>query len=192
MSQSENTNRLVSASISGMGRRMWGAAMLRAETYEEVEADRSANLQAFGVVLLSSVSAGVGSLSNSGGAGILYAIAAALAGWWVWAYLTYLVGTRLLPVAGTRADHGELLRTIGFSSTPGLFFVLALIAPLASFVFVLCGIWMLAAMVVAVRQALDYEGAGGTLRALCVCAIGLPIYVLIFAVSLLILGPWPL
>ena len=59
MSQSENTNRLVSASISGMGRRMWGAAMLRAETYEEVEADRSANLQAFGVVLLSSVSAGV-------------------------------------------------------------------------------------------------------------------------------------
>ncbi|MGE4652393.1 MAG: YIP1 family protein [Myxococcota bacterium] len=192
MSQRESTNRMASASISAMSRRMWGAAMLRAEAYEEVEADQSANRQAFAVVLLSSVSAGVGSLSNSGGSGVIYAIAAALVGWWVWAYITYLVGTRLLPVAGTRADHGELLRTIGFSSTPGLFFILALIPPLSSLVFVLCGIWMLAGMVVAVRQALDYEGAGGTLRAVCVCAIGFPIYVLLFAFSLLLLGPWPM
>ena len=127
MSQRESTNRTASASFSAMSRRMWGAAMLRAEAYEEVEADQSANRQAFAVVLLSSVSAGVGSLSNSGGSGVLYAIAAALVGWWVWAYITYLVGTRLLPVAETRADHGELLRTIGFSSTPGLFCILALI-----------------------------------------------------------------
>ncbi len=52
--------------------------------------------------------------------------------------------------------------------------------------------WMLVAMVIAVRQALDYEGPGGTLRALAVCAIGFPIYALLVALALLVLGPWPI
>jgi hypothetical protein len=50
---------------------------------------------------------------------------------------------------------------------------------------------MLVAMVIAVRQALDYEGPGGTLRAIAVCAIGFPLYALIVAVALLVTGPWP-
>jgi len=53
-------------------------------------------------------------------------------------------------------------------------------------------IWMLVAMIVAVRQALDYEGGGATGRAILVCAIGFPVYLLIVAVTLLMLGPWPI
>ena len=93
----------------------------------------------------------------------------ALVGWYIWAYLTYFIGTKLLPEAQTTADHGELLRTIGFSSSPGLIRILGIIPGLTNLVFTVAGIWMLIAMVIAVRQALDYTS---TLRAVGVCLIG--------------------
>jgi hypothetical protein len=48
------------------------------------------------------------------------------------------------------------LRTIGFSSSPGLIRVLGIIPGLTEIVFLVASIWMLVAMVIAVRQALDY------------------------------------
>ncbi len=175
-----------------LGRRMLRAALLDVDTYEEVEADRSANGQAVAVVVLASGAAGLGSLENNGWAGIGIITAAALAGWWLWAGLTLLIGTRILPGPATVADLGELLRTLGFASAPGVLMVLALIPPIAWLVYPACGLWMLVAMVIAVRQALDYEGGGGTLRAVAVCAIGFPVYMLLLTVALLAIGPWPI
>ena len=100
---------------------------------------------------------------------MLMAVIAALVGWYIWAYLTYLIGTKLLPEPQTKADHKELLRTVGFSSSPGLIRVLGIIPGLANIVFSIAAIWMLVAMVIAVRQALDYKS---TLRTIGVCAIG--------------------
>ncbi|MCK5014919.1 MAG: hypothetical protein KAS66_13995, partial [Candidatus Omnitrophica bacterium] len=77
--------------------------------------------------------------------------------------------TKFLPEAQTKADHGELLRTIGFSSSPGLIRVLGIIPIFTKLVFTVAGIWMLIAMVIAVRQALDYKSTG---RAVGVCIIG--------------------
>jgi hypothetical protein len=171
---------------------MRGAALLDAETYEEVESDRTANRQALMVVLVSAIAAGIGSIENGGLKGILYFAPAAHAGWWVWAYLTYMIGTRLLPRPETVADHGELLRTIGFSAAPGVLLVLGVIPHVALFLFPLCGLWMCVAMVVGVRQALDYDGSGATGRAIAVCLLGFPIYAAIVMVALLILGPWPI
>jgi hypothetical protein len=99
----------------------------------------------------------------------------------VWAFITYFVGTRILPGAKTQADIGQLLRTIGFSATPGLLRVLEIIPVLGTLVAFVASVWMLVAMVVAVRQALDYESTG---RAVGVCLIG---FVLNFAV-LFVLG----
>ncbi|MCK5255192.1 MAG: hypothetical protein KAQ81_04155, partial [Deltaproteobacteria bacterium] len=96
------------------------AAKLDVNLYEEVEADKSAMGQAMTVVVISSVAAGLGSIAKVGIGGILMGTIAALIGWYVWAYITYLIGTKILPESQTRADHGELLRTIGFSSSPGL------------------------------------------------------------------------
>lgn len=168
--------------------RMRRAALLDPQLYEEVEADRAATGQALLVVLISAVAAGIGSFDNSGPAGIFWSSVAALVGWYVWAYVTYFIGTRLLPAHETVADHGELLRTIGFSSAPGVLRVLALIPPIAGVVFLVCTLWMMVAMVVAVRQALDYQSTG---RAIAVCAIGFPIYAALLAASLLVLGAWP-
>jgi hypothetical protein len=167
---------------------MLRASLLDASLYEEVEADRGATGQAFLVVLISALAAGIGSIDNSGLPGIFWSTVAALVGWYVWAYVTYLIGTRLLPTHETVADHGELLRTIGFSSAPGVLRVLALVPPIAGVVFLASTLWMMVAMVVAVRQALDYRGTG---RAIAVCAIGFPIYVIPLAASLLVLGAWP-
>ena len=125
--------------------------------------------QAMGVVVLSSIAAGIGSIGKGGLLGILLGAVFALIGWYVWAYLTYFIGTKILPEPQTKADPGELLRTIGFSSSPGLIRVLGIIPGLAGVVFLGASVWMLVAMVIAVRQALDYKS---TLRAIGVCVIG--------------------
>ena len=149
--------------------RIFRAAKLDVSLYEEVEADKGALGQSMGVVVLSSVAAGLASISRAGFGGILVGTITALIGWVVWAYLTYFIGTKLLAEPQTKADPGELLRTIGFSSSPGLIRVLGIIPGLRWIVFLIGGIWMLVAMVIAVRQALDYKS---TARALGVCIIG--------------------
>ncbi|HID95210.1 MAG TPA: hypothetical protein EYP53_04035 [Candidatus Latescibacteria bacterium] len=161
------------------------AAKLDVNLYEEVEADKGALGQAMGVVVLSSIAAGVGSIAREGFGGILIGTIAALIGWYIWAYLTYFIGTKLLPEPQTEADPGELLRTIGFSSSPGLVRILGIIPGLAGVVFLIASIWMLIAMVVAVRQALDYQS---TLRAVGVCMIGWIIQALVLLVLFSILG----
>ena len=161
------------------------AAKLDVDLYEEVEADKGAMGQAVGVVVLSSLAAGVGTISIGGIRGIVMGTVVALIAWYIWAYLTYFIGTKFLPEPQTRADHGELLRTIGFSSSPGLIRVLGIIPGLRAVVFLLASIWMLVAMVIAVRQALDYNS---TLRAVGVCLIGWVIQTLILVLLFSILG----
>jgi hypothetical protein len=155
--------------------RLFGAAAFDVGIYEEVEADRGATAQAAVVVIASSLAAGIGAygLTGRGGAslvaGALVWSALALVGWASWALLVFEIGGRLMPTSKTHVDVSQLLRTIGFSTAPGFFCVLGIMPEVARPVFVLALLWMLATMVVAVRQALDYES---TSRAIAVCAIG--------------------
>ena len=171
--------------MTGLKDRIIRAAKLDVRLYEEVEADTWAMGQAMGVVVLSSVAAGVGSIARGGFGAILMGTIAALIGWYVWAYLTYFIGTKFLPEPQTKADVGQLLRTIGFSSSPGLIRVLGIIPGLGGIVFLVASIWMLVAMIIAVRQALDYKS---TLRAVGVCVIGWIIQSLILVLLFSILG----
>ncbi|MGH7829137.1 MAG: hypothetical protein ACREP8_03065 [Candidatus Binatia bacterium] len=165
--------------------RMIRAAKLDVSLYEEVEADQNAMGQAMSVVVLSSVAAGIGAIHHGGLGGILVGTVGALLGWYVWAYLTYLIGTKLLPAPQTHADISQLLRTTGFSSSPGLVRVLGVIPGLAGIIFLAANLWMLVAMVIAVRQALDYNG---TLRAVGVCMIGWIVQALILILIFSMLG----
>ena len=171
--------------MSGFIDRLIRAAKLDVNLYEEVEADKKAMGQAVGVVILSSVAAGVGSLATAGLNGLIIGTVGALIGWFIWAYVTYFVGAKMLPEPQTKADYGELLRTIGFSSSPGLLRILGIIPFLSTIIFVVCGIWMLVAMVIAVRQALDYKS---TLRAVGVCIIGWIIQMALFWIIFSLLG----
>lgn len=168
--------------------RLIGAAALDVAIYEEVEADASATTQAFAVVLLSSLAAGVGAggLAGPSLSSVLFISMLALLTWAAWAVVTLEIGTRILPGAQTRADIGQLLRTIGFASTPGLLRVLGVMPAVTAPVFAVTAVWMLAAMVVAVRQALDYRSTG---RALAVCALGWVLAIVMFVVIGLLFGP---
>jgi len=160
--------------------RLIGAAALDVAIYEEVEADRTATGQAIVVVILSSIAAGIGSRGFGGaspGTMVLMTIGALL-GWAAWALVTLQIGGRLMPEPQTRVDMGELLRTIGFANTPGLLRVFGFIPSVSYPAFAIAAIWMLVAMVVAVRQALDYTS---TSRAVIVCAIG---WILSLAISI--------
>jgi len=156
---------------------------LDAKLYEEVEADQGAMGQAIAVVVLSGIAAGIGNSVNGGLSGIITGTIGALIAWYVWAFLTYFIGTRFLPESQTKANLGELLRTIGFSSAPGLIRVLGVIPSFRGLVFSVAGIWMLVAMVIAVRQALDYQS---TWRALGVCIIGWVVQAVIISILLFV------
>ena len=157
------------AHTASLVNRMIRAARLDASLYEEVEADGNATQQAMLVVVLSSVAMGLSLFTEVGVSGLIGGAVVDLAGWFVWALLTYWIGTSLLPEPQTQADLGQLLRTTGFSSSPGLLRVFGAIPGLWSLIVVGTSVWMLVAMVIAVRQALDYRG---TVRAIGVCAIG--------------------
>jgi len=171
--------------MASLQNRIIRAAKLDVNLYEEVEADKGAMGQAMAVVVLSSVAAGIGSIARGGIGGILLGTIFALIGWFVWAYLTYLIGTKLLPEPQTKSNPGELLRTIGFSSSPGLIRVLGFIPGLGWLIMLAASIWMLIAMVIAVRQALDYKS---TFRAVGVCLIGWVIQAVIFGLLFGLLG----
>ena len=166
--------------------RLLRAALLQADLYEEVEADAGANRQALVVVVLAGAALGVGGIANSGPQGIFWQALVAVIGWWIWAYATYFIGTKLLPTAATEADPGQLLRTIGFSGAPGILRIAMIVPVLAFPAFVVGTLWELLAMVVAVRQALDYTS---TLRAVVVCALGWTLAVTIALVLGFFLGP---
>ena len=168
--------------------RMIRASLLDVHVYEEVEADKSALGQAMAVVVLSSMAGGVVLFEILGVEGMVIGTVGSLLGWFIWAFMTYLIGTKILPEPQTDADLGQLLRTIGFSSAPGLIRVLAFIPVLADPVHLIAGLWMLVAMVVAVRQALDYQS---TFRAVGVCVIGWVVQILVVGSVLLMFGGPP-
>jgi len=155
--------------------RVVGAARLDAKVYEEIEADPSAMGQAMAVVAAAALAAGVGSIGG-GATGAVAAVVGGIVGWFLWAVVTWLIGTRLLPEPGTSADLGQMLRTIGFSAAPGLLNVLGIIPFLGVLVSFVAAVWQLVAMVVAVRQALDYRSTG---RAVLVCVIGWLFYLVL-------------
>ena len=174
--------------MSTFSDRLIGTARLDAKTFEEIEADIAATGQAMMVVVLSSVAAGVGTASFDGFriATLTMGTAAALIGWMAWAILTYLVGTRVFHEPQTQSNVGELLRTTGFASAPGILRVIGVLPGIGWLVYLVTSIWMLAAMVIGVRQALDFTSTG---RALAVCAAGWVLSVIIAVVLGVAFGP---
>lgn len=167
--------------------RMIGAAKLDAKTYEEVERDKSAMGQAMAVVALSVLASTIGSAAYGGVRVIIGTLLSALIGWFVWAGIIYLVGTQALAEPQTKADLGQVLRTVGFAASPGVLNVLGIIPLFGWLVRLIVFVWQIAATVVAVRQALDYETTG---KAVIVCILGAIAYaaVLVFLGALGLAG----
>jgi hypothetical protein len=122
------------------------------------------------------VAAGLGAGVRLGFVGLLRETLGGLIGWVMWAAVTWFIGAKLLPEPQTRTNMGELLRVIGYAYAPNLFAFFAFLPLLEAVVGTVVAFWLLAATIVAVRQALDYVS---TLRAAAVVLIGWLIFVVI-------------
>ena len=156
--------------MKGILSRMLGASLLRAETFEEVEADPKSLVQAGLVVALACAAIAVASEVQGLQAGVagrrlaLQVLVAGLlpaVGWLFGSALAYMVGASFLRGPETATDYREVLRTTGFALSPGILRAFAWLspAPLGLGIDLAATLWMLVAGVVAVRQALDFTTA---------------------------------
>jgi hypothetical protein len=173
--------------------RMIRASKLEVSLYEEVEADATANSQALISVIIvglaTSIGAGIAGIATRGIMGFFWGLiaglAASLVGWLVWSYLTYILGTTVLKGPNTSATWGELIRTIGFAHSPGVFRILSFVPFVGGIISFGASIWFLIAGVIGVRQALDIS----TGRAIAVCIVGWLIYMaILFSIYFLLWG----
>lgn len=135
---------------------MIGAARLESSAYEAVEKDRKATGQAAYIVVATSLVTGAVSwLTTGAGGDALIDSIVALIGWALYAQLAYLLGTKAFPAKETKADWGEVARTLGFANTPRFLILLAVIPGLGGLVRSVVELWVLAATIVALRSALD-------------------------------------
>jgi hypothetical protein len=149
--------------------RVAGVLRLNASAFEEIEADHRANGQAFAIVVLTTLAAGVAGGQYGGLGRMTLEALGAVVGWITWAAVTYVLGVRLLPERETRSDIGELLRVMGYSTAPSFFSILGALPIVGRFIPDLISFWLLGTTVIGVRQALDYKS---TLRAFVVVIVG--------------------
>jgi hypothetical protein len=110
--------------------------------------------------------------------GLVVGVVTALVGWLIWSFITYFIGVKLLKGPQTEATYGQLLRCIGFSDSPLVLAILGFIPFLGGIISFAASLWSLVAMVIAVRQALDFS----TGRAIATCIVGFIVLIVISAV----------
>jgi len=161
------------------------AAKLESRLYEEVETDKDASRQALVIILLSSLAASIGASTYAGLGGLVMIGLVALLAWYIWTFITYIIGAKLFPASQTSTSHRELWRTLGFASAPGVLRIFGAVPGLTGIAFLVAAVWMLIAAVIAVRQALDYTS---TVRAASVCVPGWLVHVFLLFFLLLLFG----
>ena len=142
--------------ISIFFNRVYRSIKIDPDVYDEVQKDKNATLSAGIVVVISSLAAGVAA-KQLGASSFIFAPILSLVSWSVWAYIVYFVGVKLFPDVKTKTTHAALLRAIGFSSAPGIIRVFGFTPELMTVTFIGSALWMLACMVVAVRQTLNFK-----------------------------------
>lgn len=181
------------AKSGGLLSRMIRAIKLESALYEEVEADKSANVQAGLVVLIVSVATAIGaglmSLSAGGFLAALWSLVTALVGWLLWALVVYIIGAKVMKGKETQSSWGEVARTVGFANSAGIFRILAFIPVVGWLISIVASIWVLIAGVIGIRAALDFSSG----RAVITVVIGWLVYMAVMVVlALLGLGAMPL
>lgn len=149
--------------------RILGVFRLNSQTFEEIEHDPAATTQAAIIVAIVAVLNGIGSGTGTAIAGgnffasFFTTLLWAFIGWFVWAGVTYFVGTTLL---GGRATISEMLRVIGYAQAPLFLSIIPCVG------FVIGGIWALIAGFIAIRQGLDLDNT----KAFLTIIVGFVVY----------------
>lgn len=163
-----------------MIQRMIGAAFFNRQTYEEIEQDQGALGQAIAVVLFVTLCGIIGGAVSGlfGDVSAVKIIVGAIGGlvfgiirWALWVTVMYWVGGRMLRTSDTQTSWGELGRVMGFAYTPGVLSVLVFIPGIGPLFPFIGFCWTLAAVIVAVRQAMDFESIGRAIGVVLLSAV---------------------
>jgi Yip1 domain len=165
------------------GDRIVGAMKLDPHAFEDVERDPTAIGQSVGVIALAAVAAGIGNIYYGGLTGIVSGALMSVISFLIWSLIIWLVGTKVLPEPATKADYPETFRVLGFAAAPGLASVITIIPLLGWFLMFVIWLWQIAAMVIAVRQVLDFSTTG---KAIVVVIVG---FIINIVLTVLIIGP---
>ena len=165
------------------GDRVVGAMKLEPNAFEDVERDPTAIGQSVGVIALAAVAAGIGNIYYGGLTGIVSGAFMSVISFLIWSLIIWLVGTKVLPEPATKADYPETFRVLGFAAAPGLASVITIIPLLGWLLMFVIWLWQIAAMVIAVRQVLDFSTTG---KAIVVVIVG---FIINIVLTMLIIGP---
>lgn len=161
--------------------RLIAALWLKPEVYQQVSVDRTANSQAFTVVVLAGISNGLGLVQRLGGPGVSAGVAAALIGWFLWAAVILAIAGSL---ARRRGGH-SLLRALAFADAPGVLLILGIVPVIGSIARVLIVVWLVAATAVAVEAVFEASRR----RAVVISVIALVAYLFLGVVSAYFVAP---
>lgn len=164
--------------MASLGQRMVGAMQADVKTFQEIEADPTAIGQAVTVIVIAGVASLIGNIFRIGLMGGIMSLVIALLLYALWALLVVLIGTKVMPEPTTKADFNEAFRVIGFTASPGVFNVLAIVPVLGPVIAFVISIWMLVIGVIAVREVLDYSNTG---RAIIVCLLAMVVCWIVMA-----------
>lgn len=164
--------------------RIMGVLKLDVPTYESIERDKNALPQALTVVAIAAIASGIGAIADEGVGGLIGGLIGAVAGWVIFSYVAYFVGTRLIPGKNTVATPGELLRTMGFAQAPGVLAIFGLLGAIGALVAFLGGIWGIVTAIVGLKTALEMS----TGRAIAVGIISAIASAIVVAIILLPFG----
>ena len=137
--------------------RMVRAAKLDVAFYREmVEDPKSINYSRW-VVVLYGMAAAMGTFGKSGALAVNTSVLTIIFGWYVWAFFTYFIGTRLLAEADTPRDRKAVMRAMGYAAAPGIARLIGFVPGLETVALIGGSIWMVVAGTIAAKEALQYR-----------------------------------
>lgn len=154
--------------------------------------------QALGVVILVTICGAIGGLvsdlmSGASGLGIIlglcFGLAFGIVRWALWVTVILMVGGGLLRTGNTQISWSEMGRVLGFAYTPGVLAIFSWVPVVGWLISVAAFIWTLAAAIMGVRQAMDFEGTGRAILVVVIAGvIGFIPWILLLLIQLVFLS----
>ena len=92
----------------------------------------------------------------------------------------YIIGTKLFPTSNARVGFLGMLRSLGFANAPQLFAFASLIPTVGQIFQLVIPLWGISAMVVAVKQSLDFDTTFKAVGVVLLAYVPLAALVLLF------------
>lgn len=134
--------------------RMLRVIKLDSSLFEEIIDDSTSQSQYAWVVAILAMATGFGMFSQAGATAVNICLVTTFLSWYFWAFSVYFIGTYMFREVESKTDRKTIMRVMGFANAPGALRLLGVVPQTAPVVFLVTTIWMIAASVTGVKQAM--------------------------------------